>query len=322
MRKYGKTVALVVVCGLVAWGVSRAMASKYQQKRTEILAGCKAERDKLGPAEQKALEGKCATPEISLVSPSNITPGQTVDVTVTGKFPAGTRFLFESDCVEVLKESVAPNSYCATIQLAASCGPHTIGVTAFAPVCCKSGRKDGALKVGGSFAWDMTASNGWRIKATAAAPLPGMRESSEQTYVLEFFRGSETAPFRKHQATLYGSNTLPATYNFSISEQNELEGSPMVEMQKIGAQLMDPNLSDAEREKVMKRYEQLLQTISKEANKLSDPNYIKQMEAKKAEFDCRHLDVTSQNGTLTGTMNCSQKVGSLKITGTMKLLGR
>ena len=46
--RFGKSVSLVVVCTLLAWGLARAAISKYQQKRQEILAACKVEREKMG----------------------------------------------------------------------------------------------------------------------------------------------------------------------------------------------------------------------------------------------------------------------------------
>ncbi len=320
MCRFRRTVSLVLVCALLALGVSRAMISKYEQKRQQILAACKAEREKLGVAEQKALAGKCQTPEIALVSPAMLNPGQTAEVTVTGKFPAGTRFLFESDCIDVLKESVAANTYHATVKVSAECGPETLAVEAFAPFCCKSGRLDHALTIGGNFEWDLTASNGWRVKAHAAAPEAGAGRSAELKYMLEFFRGNETAPFTRRAATLHPSTgSSSPSYYFSISNQDESSMNTQQEMEKISKQMANPSLSNAEREKLMKQMEALLTNMTKDANKMTDPAYMKQLQAKADEFGCGAINATVQNGSVTGTMNCSQKVGSnLKITGTMK----
>jgi len=323
MRRYGKGVALVVVCGLLTWGIGRAAISKYQQKRQEVLAACKAEREKLGPAEQKALEGKCPTPEVSLVSPEMLTPGQTAEVTVTGKFPAGSRVLFTSDCLEVLKEATAANSYRATVKVGADCGPQKASVEVYIPLCCKSGRKYEAITVGGTFAWNMTSSNGWRIAGRMEPPATGETRSSDITCVLEFYRGSETTPFTKHRATIYPSGGEVPSYSFSIDSQESTGSSPMEEMGKIGQAMMNPNMTDADRDKLMKQMEALTEAMTKEAAKMSDPSYMKQLQAKQDEFGCSRINVTAQNGVLTGTMNCSQKVGTgLKITGTMKYMGK
>jgi hypothetical protein len=324
VQRFGRTVSLVVVCALLAWGVSRAMISKYQQKRQDILAACKAEREKLGPAEQKAQETKCPTPEVGLISPATLAPGQTAEVTVTGKFPAGTRFLFESDCVEVLKETVAPNSYRATVKVGADCGPQSAAVVAYAPYCCKSGRRENALAVNGNFDWDLTASNGWRVRGHSAPPAAGTGNSGNLEYMLEFYRGGETAPFAKRKATLFPSaGSSPPSYHFSISQEDESSMNTQQEMERISKQMINPNLSDAAREKLMKQMQEMVANITKEASKMADPAYLKQLQAKEDAFGCSRINVTVQGGSAVGTMGCSQKVGSsLKITGTLKLLGQ
>jgi hypothetical protein len=324
MRRYAKAAAFVAVCGLLAWGIGRAAISKYQQKRQEIFTGCQAERAKLSPADLKALPAKCPTPEVSLVSPAMLTPGQTAEVSVTGKFPAGSRVLFTSDCLEVLKEATAANSYRATVKVGADCGPQKVNVEVIVPVCCKTGRGNDAITVGGNFVWDMTASNGWRVAGRAELPAPGEQRSSDIRYMLEFYRGSETAPFTKHRATLFPSGGDVPSYTFSIESQESTGSSPMEEMTKIGEAMRNPNLSDADRDKLMKRVEDLTAAMTKEAQKMGDPNYIKQLQAKEELFGCTNIYVTAApGGVLSGNMRCSQKVGNnLKITGTMKYLGK
>lgn len=323
MRRLGRISFLIVLGTMLAWGVTHAYLSKYDQKRQEILAACKSAREKLSPEEQKALTAKCATPEISLVSPAVVKPGDTVDVTVTGKFPAGTGFLFQSDTVEVVKESVAPNSYRATIRVAPGGGPEHLTVAAFTPVCCKSQYKSNAMSVTGNFEWDLKGANGWTIKARSIPPAAGASASSDLAYALEFYRGAETAPFEKRRATLEPSQGNPPSYYFSISNQDEASTNVQAEMESIGKQMQNPNLSDADRERLMKRYEQVIASMTKDLGKMSDPAYIKQLQQKEEEFGCNSINLTVQNGAASGNLNCSQKVGrGIKITGTMKYLGK
>jgi FKBP-type peptidyl-prolyl cis-trans isomerase len=300
------------------------MISKYQQKRQEILAACKAEREKLGVAEQKTLANKCPTPEVALISSATLSPGQTAEVTVTGKFPAGTRFLFDSDCIEVVKESVTANTYHATVKVGSDCGPEAVTVEAFAPFCCKSGRLDHGLTVGGNFNWDLTAGNGWRVKGHPVPPTAGAGKTSELAFMLEFYRGSETTPFTKRSATLFPSaGSSPPSYYFSISNQDESSTNAQQEMERISRQMANPNISEAERAKLMSQMQAILTNMTKDASKMMDPAYQKQLQAQADEFGCQTINVTVQNGSVTGTMTCSQKVGSnLKITGTLKFLGK
>jgi hypothetical protein len=321
MHRFGRTALLVVVCAVLAWGTTHAALSKYQEKRKEILAACKAARDKLGVEQQKQVA--CLTPEIALVSPVVASPGQVVEVAVTGRFPAETRFLFESDSVEVVKESAAANSYRATIKVAPGGGPEALDVVAFIPVCCKSARASGAVAIGGNFEWDLKAGNGWIVKARPAAPAAGGR-SAELAYKLEFYRGSETAPFARRTATLYPAQSDPPSYRFSISEQDESSSmGAQGEMAALFQQMADPKLSDAAREKLMQRLEAVQANMSKELAKMSDPAYMKQQQAQQEEFGCTAINLDSRNGALTGNMICGQKAGrDIKLTGTMTYRGK
>jgi hypothetical protein len=324
MRRIGRIGLLAAVGAMLAWGITHAALSKYQQKRQEILAACKAAREKMTPAEQKQFEAKCSTPEITLVSPAVIKPGETVEVTVTGKFPAGTNFIFESDGIEVLKESSAANSYRATIKVDPGRGPETLSISAYTPVCCKSANRSEAIAITGNFEWELKAANGWAVRAHAIAPAAGSRPTTELNYTLEFYRGSETAPFAKRRATLHPSASAePPSYYFSISNQDDAAANAQDEMVSIVKQMQNPSLSEADRDKLMKRIEAMTESMTKEAQKMTDPNYFKQLQAKEQEFGCTAINLKVQAGAATGNMRCSEKVGQdIKLNGTMKMLAK
>jgi hypothetical protein len=323
MQRFVRIGFLVMFGTVLAWGVAHAYLSKYQQKRQEILAACKSARDKLSPEEQKALATKCPTPEITLVSPSVVRPGETIDVTVTGKFPAGTSFLFESDSIEVVKEAVAPNSYRATIKVATGGGPETISVVALTPVCCKSAYKTNSMSITGNFEWELKGANGWTVKARPVPPPAGANRSQDLPYIVEFYRGAETAPFEKRGATLHPSQGDPPSYYFSISNQDESAANAQAEMEAIYKQIMNPNLSDAERDRLMKKVEDVTAKMQKDISKMTDAAYIKQLQQKELDFGCTAINLKLQNGAATGNLLCSQKVGrDIKLTGTMKYLGK
>jgi hypothetical protein len=152
---------------LLCWGVTHAALSKYQQKEQAARDACKAERAKMTPQQQKQLQ--CGTPEVSLVSRAVVKPGETAEVSINGKFPAGTSFVFHSDSIEVLKEASNANSYRATIKAVPGGLPRTVSVSALTPVCCKGAYLSQAIKITANYLWDLQAANGWKIKAQ---PLP------------------------------------------------------------------------------------------------------------------------------------------------------
>jgi hypothetical protein len=317
MQRVGRIGLLALTGIMLFWGITHAALSKYQQKQQTIREACKAARENLTPAQQKQLQ--CSTPEISLKSIS-AKPGETVEVVISGKFPAGTNFVFESENLEILKESCNANLYRATIKVAPGAGPEQIPVQAYTPVCCKTAYHAQAMAINGNFQWDLKAANGWSIKALSLAPAPGS-SAGEMGYMLEFFRGTETTPFTKHRATLSPSHSDPPSYYFSISGQDEMQTSPQMELQTIMQKMANPNLSDAERDKLTKQIEQISTRMQAEVQKMTDPKYLQKMQAQEQEFGCRNINLKVQNGAATGNITCSDKVGrNLSLTGTMKLL--
>ena len=314
MRRRGISVVLVVTGIMLCWGVTHAALSRYQQKDQAVREACKAERAKLTPQQQKQLQ--CSTPEISLVSRVAVKPGETVEVAINGKFPAGTSFVFQSDSIEVLKESSNANSYRATVKAAPGGGPRTVSIGAITPVCCKSVSLGRAISITGNYAWEFQAGNGWKVKAQ---PLPSDRPAGgDLLYSLEFFRGAETAPFAKRRATLYPAEADSTSLSFSIGSEDESSMSAQQQIETITKQMQNPNLPDAEREKLMKKMESVMNQMTKT---MQDPGYLKKLQAQEQEFGCQGIHIDLKNGAISGNMNCSEKAGrSISLTGTMKLL--
>ncbi len=314
MRRRGVVGLQVVIGIMLCWGVTHAALSKYQQKEQAIRDSCRAERAKMTPEQQKQLS--CNTPEVSLVSKASVKPGETVEVAINGKFPAGTRFVFQSDSIEVLKEASNANSYRATIKAASGGVPRTVSISALTPQCCKGAYLSQAVKITGNYLWDLQAANGWKIKAQ---PIPSDPAGSrELQYSLEFFRGGASAPFTKRPATLYPAEADSDSLSFSISGQDESSMNVQQQIESITKQLQNPNLSDAERDKLMQKMQDVM---AKMTQTIQDPGYVKKIQAEQAEFGCQGIRLNLQNGALTGTMNCSEKVGrSIAITGSMKPL--
>jgi hypothetical protein len=321
MNRFCKTSLLIATGMMLCWGVTHAALNKYQEKERAIRDACKIAREKLTPQEQKQLQ--CSTPEIRLVSPVVIKPGETMEVAIAGKFPAGTNFVFNSDSVEVIKEAANANSYRATVKVIPGVGPGEVSLAALTPVCCKSAYQSRALVITGNFEWELKGSNGWTVRAKSKISSPGEKPSGELAYSLEFFRGSDAAPFEKRAATLYPEASTPPRYRFSISNQDESAMNAQQQMQAIGKQMQNPNTSDADREKLMKKMQDMIAQMTKDAQKMSDPAYLKQMQAKEQEFGCTAINLQLQNGAATGNMLCGEKVGrSITITGAMKYLDK
>ncbi len=318
--------ALVCVIVLLAAGLTRASLKKFEQRRDAIMEASQKEQKRLGLTDRVGLYAKHPSPEIGLVSCLMLQPGATGELVVKGKFQPGTQFVISSDNIEVLKETATATEYRATIKALAGTGPDFAGIEAYTPVSGANDRSRNVVFIGGRYEWDLQAANGWRIKAhNEVDPRCGSGNDGDSSvkYMLEFFKGTETTPFAKREASLHYSQ-YDATYSFSISDQDEEAMDFEAEMKNMYAKMSNPNLSDAEREKLMARMQTLTQKMMAGATDMAAiQKKAAAEEAKKKEFGCRDMSLKVEaGGAVSGQVRCGQNVGGQKLTGTMRYLGK
>lgn len=318
-----KRVMGIAVLVLLGFGLSRAAMFRFQEKEQEFRKGCQAQLQKMGLT-MGAAKATYPTPEIHMVSSGCLLAGGTVEVVAKGKFAPGTKFIFENDSLEVVKESLVGGEYRATVKAAPGMGPQSAALTAITPVTCISVRQDRAVTVGGKYEWVMESGNGWKIVARSPADTAcGGKTNAEDTYDMQFFRKGESTPFEKRTATLYHSIYERTNYRFSISQQDSVSQAGMNELNTLAKKLADPNLTSAQREALMKQLMKMQSEMQANMAKMTDPAYIKALEAKKLEFGCERIELEVQGGNATGQMSCSQKVGTrIPVKGTLTVLGR
>ncbi len=318
-----KRVAYMAVAALAALGLCRAVAFRFQEKENAFRQANQAEMKKLGltPAAAKA---RYPTPEISLVSGGCLLPGGAGEVVVKGKFVPGTKFIFQNDSLEVVKESLAGGEYRATLRAAAGIGPQTAALMAISPVSGITTRHDRAAVVGGRYEWTMEAANGWKIVARSAGEKAcGAPGPADDPYEVLFYRKGEANPFEKRAATLYSSIWEKTNHRFRIDQQDPELAAPGEEMKVLAQKMSDPKITPAQRDEVMKQFQKAQERMMAEAKKMTDPAYRQQLEARKQQFGCETIELAAAGGTFTGRMRCAQAVGTqIALTGAMKLLGR
>ncbi len=320
--------ALAVVSGLLLLiGIARASTDEYAKKREAIHEACATQRDQQGLTDSGSLYAKYPTPEISLTHLTRIVPGATGDVAVPGRFAPGTQFLFDNDALQVIQQSLTPTGYHATVRAAPGTGPGLAVLHAFTPGSCAEAVAP-AVYIGGKFAWEFTASNGWRITLhlTDEKYQPTQSEPPAPLYSVQFYRGAETQPFETRDLTLLLTSSGHNSYSGSLQESAPAGAqNPMVEIQQISKRLQDPNLSPAERAKLMTRISQLTQQMVQQQSaaqqQMQDPNYAKNMQEKRAEFGCEEIQFKTDGNSAEGSVTCGEKVGTLQFKGVMRYLG-
>ncbi len=295
---------------LLVSGIFRAAQADFWLREKAFLDDIHAKLDKMGVAEKQALLNSCPTPEISMISSKCLEEGETAEVTVTGKFAPGTKIFLETDSVQVISENLSGGVYKATVKVASGIGPQTASVLAISP-CGKRALRSG-LKLGCQQGGELATSNGWKITMT-----PGEASSSGRSkMVLNFFKAGEAAPFEKRDADIYfGQNQK--TYNISISSQSSNSSDPQVAMAELMKKMGNPQLSAAEREKLMAQIQKMQQQLMAQ---LSNPQAMaKAAQEAQERFGCTNIELNVKGATLEGTMRCSEKVGTkIGVTGSFK----
>jgi hypothetical protein len=323
MTESTRRVMCIGVLALAGLAALRAVTFRYQEKERAIRNACQGQLQALGVS-RDAAKAKYPTPEIHMVSSGCLLPGSTGEVVVKGKFHPDTKFIFENDNVEVVRESMAAGAYHATIRIAPGIGPQTASITGITPATCLSVRSPDAIVIGGRYEWTMNAANGWKIVARSPAGQPCEGKASAGIpYELSFYRNGESAPFEKRQAKLTYSMWDSQNYQFSISQEDPGLNAGMQDFQTMMQKMADPNLSDAQRDALMKRLEQMQTQMQANMQRMTDPAYQKAQEAKRLEFGCERIGLQVQGNSFTGEMRCAEKAGArIALTGTMAPLGR
>jgi len=332
----------LLVAFLMAWGITRAAGSRYDSQVAEIQKQALADQQRLGfdaIKNRKELFDKhpCAT--ISLAKIATAAPGETVDIAATGTFTQGTRFLFDYDEAEVVKESAtaagvsrlgvlgsgflpagaalarpaANSTYRATLRVSPNATFGFVRLHAFVPVSAGHTAAP-ALFIGGKNNWEVTAKNGWRVSLKMQGngfTLNENKKQAEGRYTAEFFRSGEAKPFETREAVAtfqdyQGNRNL----TFSLQEMpNELE--------QMSAKMGElSTMSEKEQEKFMARFQELqMKMMENMQAMLADPAAANK---KQAEFGCHTLQIRS--GVDQGALLCGEKVGTVEVSGVRTLI--
>jgi len=324
----------VVMGALLVFGIARAANSHYAERRSAFYESQEGERKRLGLTDWGQVKAKYPTPEVTFCHAVRVAPGSTADLVVRGKFVPGTKFLFENDAVEVVKENATATEYHATVRVPAGAAPGYSPLHIFSAVSgIEASPPCPAVYFGGRYEWDFTAQNGWVIKLRPKAdPYPKEESAAVLQYTAEFYRNNESKPFEVRDfplgliGTLYGDS-----YSGGLAQPQSAaaQGSAMADMQQLMQKLYDPNTSPDERAKLAESMAEAQQKMMAEQqaaiSKMSDPKYAQQsqqqQQQKDAEFGCKNMNFNANADAVEGRISCGQNVGTITLKGTRRFLG-
>ncbi len=291
-----KRMAAWTIVLLLLLGIGRAATSRYEEQMEAFLAGCRAEQKRLGlasGANRKQLFSKYPTPEIALCRTVRLAPGGSGEVVAKGKFADGTKFLLDNDQLELAGESLAGDTYRAEVRVPKMAGPSLATLHALAPVSGGHATCRPAVWIGGKYEWQLTASNGWRIKLAMRNEgfqgeepdirkmlregFPGTKSYRvpDSLYQAEFYRGAETKPFtvRDVLLTLHEAPRSGAAYTgrIEMSEADQQKMSATAAAQQ-GQMIQSQAQTQAAMEKVQAKYQGEMDKLQQQLDnpKLSD----------------------------------------------------
>jgi hypothetical protein len=329
MRQQLSKWCAVVTAAVLVFGIARAANSHYAERRSAFFQAQEAERKRLGLTDWGQVKAKYPTPEITLCHAAHVVPGGSADVSLRGKFVPGSKFLFENDAVEVVKENATTTEYHATVRVPAGVGPSYSPLHVFSAVSgIEASPPCQAVYIGGKYEWDFTAQNGWQIKLRPKGdPFP--KEGSEAAlYTAEFYRGNESKPFEVRDLNLglggplYGSNYSGGLQQAEGSQAGQGGQPDAGNMEQLMKKAFDPNTSPEEREKLMQKVAEAQQAM---VSKMSDMKAIQQQQQEQmrseAEFGCKNMNFNDTVDSVEGQISCGQKVGTIRIKGTRRFVG-
>lgn len=317
-------ILLAAVCML--WGLSRATSLRFIEQRDNFYKIAIAEQKRLGLTNRVQLFAKYPTPEISLCKTTRVAPGATAEVVLPGKFAAGSKFLYENDAIEVLKESATLVQYRATIKAAPDAVPCLTMLHAITPVSggtavCK------AVYVGAMPEWEFSAANGWLIRLIPVEEKIPPEGGGDPTilYRADFFRRPQPKPFESFQARMTLVQACPTgTYDVDLQVEEASHSSQSVteEYQKIAQRLADPKITPQEYEKLLNRMSELATKMQAASEDMMKKLGEQTEQGKRLEdFGCKHMNFTLAGPAASGNLDCREASGAtkeVKITGTMK----
>lgn len=322
-RAHGVLVMVLAVGLAGVFAKAAGLTSKYDAEmarmRGEWRAAQQAEGlDPVGGA--KALYGKYPTPEITLCKAAVVAPGASASLTCTGKFGPRTTFLTDHDQVTLTPGATSATSFAATTGVAADALPAFVRLFAHAPVSGAWSRR-GAVVIGATPTFTLTASNGWTITLTPDArtwTVDG--DSASLSYRAEYFTPGSATPFEKMTGPLTVSANDRPGQTFTVSLQPGGTGTAMQEYQELMAKMADPaafmKMPAKERAAFEKRMEEVGDRMTREMEAMTaNPEA---MIDKQARFGCGAISVTVDGALASGSVSCGQKVGYLTLKGTRK----
>lgn len=316
----------VLLVSLLAFGAATALvraaslSSRYDAEVQRLRAEWRTLYDSSG-LKRNEIYAKYPTPELALCKPVVVAPGAKAPLSLSGQFPDKAAFLVENDQVRLESATATPTTYTATVAAAADAVPAFGRIYVYAPV---SGAYTacGAVVVGATQTYDLTATNGWKVKLTPQAPQFAVDgKEASLPYLVEYFKSGETRPFETASGSLDISANQRPSPQFTMTTMPGRTALLTKQLEDVQRQLGDDATFSkrpaAEQAAITAKLGTLNTQLTREQERLdADPAAARR---RQEDFGCSALSLMLDGPKVTGTVICSPKVGgSLRVSGTRR----
>lgn len=264
---------------------------------------------------------KYPTPELALCKPVIVKPGGKATISINGKFADNAAFLMENDQVQLSGITATPTTYTATATVAPDAVPAFGRLFIYTPI---SGAYAGcgAIVVGATQTYELTAANGWKVKLTPqATDFTVDGKEASLPYLVEYFKPGQSAPFETASGSMdISASGRPSTQYTMVTQAGRgalLAKQLEIVQRQLGDQETFSKRPAQEQATLTAKLAALNAQMTKEQEKAdADPAAARRREE---EFGCRAISFTLDGSNVTGRIGCSTKVGSpLTFTGTRR----
>lgn len=323
MRNRFTKAGMVVMAGLVGTGLLRAaaidVAGHEREARTSLAGSSRA-------AGLEMQADKEPTPVVRLAALAGVQPGASAVLTAAGRYSAGLAVRVSRGPFTIADLVVTATSLKATVSAAQGALPALGEIEVVAPGGRARARAE-ALYVAGRWTFDVKAGNGWRMEAVSELATAEHANGSLPLSI-KFFKDGQTTPFETRKGEISVQGASGTNVQIRVIE-NQPGSSPECDRVMARYQQLGKELGKGPNDKLMAEFEKLqdkLTACMEEQQKVmmeivqkqQDPAYQAAEKAKKDDFGCEYVNLTSDApGSVKGYSSCGRNVGQLAFAGTV-----
>jgi hypothetical protein len=325
MRQHAFAVILVYAGMAGAVVLSAQVTTKFNAEHRRLQTAARDLALKKGLSERELLRNAISSPFKGKVARiQKVSPGDSVSVTVTGDFPAGTTFLSERDAVTISGAVQTTTSYSARLTFPPDEAPGYVRLFAITPVGIEGFAA--VAFVDTFYRFDLRSPDGYTIKITPldmTFTVDNVHASAK--YQAEFYKPGETKSFQ----TMTGDQTFdpgkgPAESHTPYARLDisfdKVAGSREAELERLNKKLADPKTSAAERNAATALMVQLQTKMLEDMTRALKTD-LASLNKEQDDFGCGLVQMYPDKGVIVdGNITCGQNFHGgdpLKVTGTM-----